>query len=96
MTREQAQALAEELVLRLARDSFDRRRWSLDQIGATFCGGIRALHGVVEARGEIKSNSVVMIAACAIELLREAFVQTGDSAEEIRAAHPLASKEPAS
>lgn len=89
MTRVEAQTLAEELVLRMARDSFRRRRMGWDAVATTFCGGIRALFDVIEARGQVKSNAMVMIAACAIEVLRETFANCGETAEQIREQHPL-------
>jgi hypothetical protein len=89
MTREEAQALAEELVLRFTRDSFRRRRMGWHDAATTYAGGIRAHYGVLTTGGDLMSNSHVMIAAIAIEVLRESFVKTGETAEEIREAHPL-------
>lgn len=89
MTREEAQALAEELVLRMSRESFIRRRMNWHDAATTYAGGIRAHYGVLTTGGDLMSNSLVMIAAIAIEVLREAFVKTGATAEEIREDHAL-------
>jgi len=87
MTRTEAQALAEEIVLKLSRYSFERRGLGLDAVAHTFCGGVRAHHGVIQAGGQIMSGQVASLAACAIELLRECFLTMEDSPDEIVRLH---------
>lgn len=85
MTREEAQALAEELVLRLVRRAFNEKRLpTLRAAREAYAGGLASM----VTGDQIMSNAVVMHAAVGIELLRETFLQTGDTAEEIRAEHP--------
>lgn len=89
MTREEAQALAEELVLRMSRDSWKRRRMGQDALASTYCEGLQAQIGVLRSGGALMSNSMVMMASVAIELLREVFASMDESVEDIREAHAL-------
>lgn len=96
MTREEAQALAEELVLRLARDSFTRLPKGLRELGAAYLGGVTQQFEQLTTGGELRTNGVVMLGAIAIEFLRELFLYTGDSADNIRRLHTIQDLSPAS
>jgi hypothetical protein len=87
MTREEAQALAEELVLDKARSSFLKDARNFEQIASVFLGGIQAHYNALANGGDIRSGNVLSLAACSIELLRETFLAVGASAIEVRARH---------
>lgn len=90
MTREEAQALAEELVLKMSRESFTTHGRDFQQIGSVFAQGIMAHASNMLRGGDVKTNSIIMLAACSIELLREAFLLVaakGATPDQIRAEH---------
>jgi hypothetical protein len=53
MTRDEAQALAEELVLRLARHSYEKRGMGLDQMAATYKRMLSALKRAEAAESQL-------------------------------------------
>lgn len=88
MTREESQSLAEELVLRMSRESFARRAMGWDDAATMYMEGVFAQANVIAGGGQLRSNSLVLLAACALEVLREAFVQLPLTPDQIRAEHP--------
>lgn len=84
MTREEAQALAEEIATEHARVG---EPLGLERAAHLFEEGVHIFSRSLR-RGETPtSRQIACLAGCAIELLRESFLACGGSAEGIRAGH---------